>query len=149
MKKILLILTVLLIIITSFDCNAQIRKKLAGATSIENAATAHAAGDSVLSWTYPVWQGSDQHFTFALDIETTSANTEFAGTLKVYGSWDNSIWISTAVASAAYTMLAAVNETWETAVVDGFRYPYAKMEVVTENSAQTINVTPWIFGVKK
>jgi len=124
----------------AFDADAQTRRRLAAATEVE--------GSESFSWTQPVWYGKNQRVSFALEVETTASATEFAGSISVYGSWDNRVW-DAAAASATFTMAEATARTVEAVSVNDWTYPYIKCAVTTEASAQTVNVTPTLFSIDK
>lgn len=142
MKNIIKILIVALVFIlaTNFDSQSQVRKRLASATEVE--------GSETFTWTSGVWYGKNQRVSFALEVETTASKTEFAGSIYLYGSWNGKDYDG-AVASATFTMAEATARTVEAISVSDFTYPYVKCTVTAQASAQTVNVTPYLFSVDK
>lgn len=141
MKNIIKILLVAVIFITATsNVDAQVRKRLASATEVE--------GNETFSWTSGVWYGKNQRVSFALEVQTTASATEFAGSIYLYGSW-NGLDYDGAVASATFTMEEATGRTVEAISANDWTYPYIKCTVTAQNSAQTVNVTPYLFSVDK
>lgn len=142
MKNIIkiLLVAVIFIIATSYNSDAQVRKRLASATEVEQSET--------FTWTSGVWYGKNQRVTFAVEVQTTASATKFAGSIKIYGSWDGSLW-DAAVASSTFTMAEATGRTIEAVSANDWTYPYIKCTVTAQSSAQTVNVTPSLFSVDK
>ena len=142
MKNIIKILLVAVVFIfaTTFDSQAQLRKRLASATEVE--------GNETFSWTSGVWYGKNQRVTFALEVQTTASATEFSGSIYIYGSYNGNDY-DPAVGSATFTMAEATARTVEAVSANDWTYPYIKCTVTAQNSAQTVNVTPYLFSVDK
>jgi len=142
MKNIIkiLLVAVIFIIATSYNSDAQVRKRLASATEVEQSET--------FTWTSGVWYGKNQRVTFAVEVQTTASATKFAGSINLYGSY-NGLDYDAVVASSTFTMAEATARTVEAVSANDFTYPYMKGTLVAQSALQTVNVTPYLFSVDK